>query len=287
MAVVLIPTPRRDFDPSEVAVAWQMLTRAGHSVRFATVDGSKPAGDEMMLTGRGLDPWSRVPGLSGAVVVGRPLRADKRARAAYARMSGSVEFRNPIRWDAIDLEETDGLYLPGGHRARGMREYLESSVLQQLIVDAFQRGMPLAAVCHGVLLVARSIDSESGHSVLYGRKTTALTWRQERLAWHIARRTRFWDPDYYRTYTESAGQPDGYMSVQQEVTRALAKPQDFLDVTPDLPDARRKAIGLRDSATDERPAFVVQDGDYLSARWPGDVHTLARRFGERLSELDS
>jgi hypothetical protein len=33
---------------------------------------------------------------------------------------------------------------------------------------------------------------------------------------------------------------------------------------------------------DERPAFVVEDGNYLSARWPGDVHTLARRLAERL-----
>jgi hypothetical protein len=30
--------------------------------------------------------------------------------------------------------------------------------------------------------------------------------------------------------------------------------------------------------TDERPAFVVEDGTYVSARWPGDVHTFAQRF---------
>ncbi len=34
--------------------------------------------------------------------------------------------------------------------------------------------------------------------------------------------------------------------------------------------------------SDERPAFVVRDGNYLSARWPGDVHTFARRFAEML-----
>ena len=34
----------------------------------------------------------------------------------------------------------------------------------------------------------------------------------------------------------------------------------------------------RDTLDDERPAFVVVDGQYVSARWPGDAHTFARRF---------
>jgi hypothetical protein len=34
---------------------------------------------------------------------------------------------------------------------------------------------------------------------------------------------------------------------------------------------------------DERPAFVVEDGSYISARWPGDIHTFARRFSSMLS----
>jgi hypothetical protein len=29
---------------------------------------------------------------------------------------------------------------------------------------------------------------------------------------------------------------------------------------------------------DARPAFVVQDRNYISARWPGDVHTFAKTF---------
>jgi len=35
--------------------------------------------------------------------------------------------------------------------------------------------------------------------------------------------------------------------------------------------------------TDERPAFLVQDGRYLSARWPGDVHTFAKTFSKMLA----
>ena len=121
--------------------------------------------------------------------------------------------------------------------------------------------------------------------MLHGRRTTALTWSLERRAWQLTRMTRFWDPDYYRTYREQPGQPAGYLSVQQEVTRALARPEDFIDVDPGGPDGALKRSGrARDSAWDDRPACVVEDGSYISARWPGDVHTFAARFADVVGE---
>jgi putative intracellular protease/amidase len=147
------------------------------------------------------------------------------------------------------------------------------------VVDFFDAQKPVAAICHGVLLAARSISPKTGQSVLHGYKSTALTWALENSAWRVARITRFWDPNYYRTYLEQTGDPDGYMSVQQEVTRALANPSDFLDVPETDPDYRRKTSGLqRDTINDARPAFVVRDRNYVSARWPGDVHTFAKAF---------
>jgi putative intracellular protease/amidase len=279
VAVVLMPIPDLDFDPTEVAVSWKVLGHAGHQVRFATPQGRAGRGDDLMVTGRGLDPWGFVPGLSHIVGVGRILRADARGRTAYGEMLQSEEFAHPLLWDDIDVKEFDGLILPGGHRARGMGSYLESPVLQHVVTQAFHRQLPVAAVCHGVLLAARSTDPETGHSVLYGRRTTGLTWSLERRAWHVARVTRFWDPDYYRTYPEQSGEPAGFRSVQEEVTRSLARESDFVDVDPDQSDASLKMSGrARDSPDDDRPAFVVADGNYLSARWPGDVHTFARRF---------
>ncbi len=278
MATVLIPVPARDSDPSEVAVSHGVLVAAGHTVRFATPEGRQAACDELMVTGEGLDPWGRVPGLRKLVAIGRILRADSVAHDAHRKLLADPAWQSPLRWDEIELDDFDGLLLPGGHRARGMREYLESPVLQGLVVEAFRRDLPVAAVCHGVLLAARSVDPETGKSVLHGRKTTALTWALERTAWQVARRTRFWDQNYYRTYLEEPGQPAGYMSVQQEVTRALADPADFLDTTDKLKSSGR----ARDRAADDRPAFVVEDGKYVSARWPGDVHTFAARFSALL-----
>jgi putative intracellular protease/amidase len=284
MSSILIPVPGRDFDPTEVAVSWQMVTQAGHQVVFATPGGTSAAADELMVTGRGLDPWSALPGLRRAVLAGRMLRAGQGARAAYAQLQRSPEFQHPVSWAEATLDGIDGLLLPGGHRARGMRGYLESEVLQRLVAGAFARELQVAAICHGVLLAARSTDPVTGRSVLFGRKTTALTWALERRAWRLARVTRFWDPDYYRTYPEQPGQPAGYMSVQAEVTRALAGPADFRDVPAGAPDFRLKTSGLRrDTASDPRPAFVVDDRNYLSARWPGDAYTFGQAFARKLS----
>jgi putative intracellular protease/amidase len=282
MAAVIIPIPRRDFDPSEVAVSWKVLTALGHTVFFATPDGEAGEADPLMISGKGLDPWGFLPGFSQVRIMGLILRANADARRAYRAMVADAAFMKPLRWDDVNPVEFDGLLLPGGHRARGMREYLESPILQKLVVAFFAADKPVAAICHGVLLAARSTDA-SGKSVLYGRRTTALTWSQERQAASIGRVARFWDPNYYRTYPDKSGEPKGYMSVQQEVTRALSSPSDFLEAPADAPDYGRKTSGTsRDTMSDDRPAWVVRDRNYVSARWPGDVHTFAKRFAEVL-----
>ncbi len=206
MAHVLFPLPSRDFDPSEVGVSWKMLTTSGHRVTFATPDGKPAECDPIMISGRGLDPWSNIPLLGAIRILGLMLRANKDARAAYAAMVKDPAFQRPVRWDEIRVEAFDGLLLGGGHRARGMRPYLESKELQLVVAKFFSAGKPVAAICHGVLLAARS-KLESGESVLAGRKTTSLTWTQEKTASAFAHVGRFWDRDYYRTYKEAAGEP--------------------------------------------------------------------------------
>ena len=279
MAKILIPLPGRDFDPTEVAIPWLLLTGRGHDVSFATPEGRASAADDLMLTGEGLDPWGFLPLLRNLPLFGRVLRAGKAARTAYAEMVQSVSFKQPLRWGDASVDAFDGIVFPGGHRARGMRVYLESPALQHLAVAFATEGKPIGAICHGVLVLARSIDPATGRSLLFGRKTTALTWSLERSAASLGRFVRFWDPQYYRTYRELPGQPAGYMSVQHEVTRALQHASDFKDVSPDDPLFRRKTSGLaRDSEGDHTPSWVVRDGSYISARWPGDANDFALQF---------
>jgi len=105
----------------------------------------------------------------------------------------------------------------------------------------------------------------------------------ERLAGRVGRIVRWWDPHYYRTYPDEPGEAEGYRSVEAEVKRALAVPSDFQDVGANDPDRWLKLSGrTRDRIENSRPAFVVRDGKYVSARWPGDAHTFAKIFTEVL-----
>lgn len=286
---ILIPLPNRDFDPTEVCISWKIIQDSGHEVVFATENGERAHCDPLMISGEGLDFWGFIPLLKKLKLVGNILRAQKDARDAYFAVEQDMAFLNPLRFDAVQTEDYDGIILPGGH-AKGMRQYLESKILQNIIVDFFEKKTaldehrPVGAVCHGVLVVARSISGKTGRSVLYGRKTTALTWAQESAAEKLSRVVRFWDPLYYRTYSESAEEPEGYWSVESEVKRAMESEDDFLAVPVDALDYKIKTNNIsRDTKGDARAAWVVQDGNYVSARWPGDAHSFAQTFTELLN----
>lgn len=281
MARVVLPMASWDADPSEVAIPWRVLTDAGHAVTFATADGARSHADVLMLSGEGLDPWGLVPGLMRLAVVGRVLAARRDARELYAALEREPAFLSPTRFDALRADDFDALVLPGGHRAPGIRPYLEDETLRSFVAAMFDADKPVGAICHGVVVAARAVSAKTGRSVLHGRKTTSLTWSQEGLAWSIGRVVRFWDPDYYRTYVEAPGEPRGARGVQAEVTAALASPSDYREVPSDDPERRRKTDGLhRDTPTDARPAFVVRDGRYVSARWPGDAYTFAKTLAD-------
>jgi putative intracellular protease/amidase len=152
------------------------LTNHGHSVVFATESGSPATADDIMLTGRGLDIWSAVPLLGRSAFLGRFLRANRDARDAYANMLQSPEYQQPVHWTAATIDDVDALLLPGGHRARGMRGYIDSDTLHRLVVEAFTRGLVVAAICHGVLLAARITVPRQRD-----RLTTGIRCRR----WHV------------------------------------------------------------------------------------------------------
>src|SRR5262245_27750251 len=181
MATVLVPLPDRDFDVTEVAVPWRLLTRAGHTVVFCTEKGdAAPSADPLLLTG---------------VLFGK-LGAANEACQFYRELETAEAFRRPRAWDAVDFADFDGLLLPGGH-APGMRQYLGSARLQEQVARFFALGRPVGAICHGVLVAARSVDPATGRSVLFERTTTCLAKYQERSAYWM---TSLKLGRYYRTY---------------------------------------------------------------------------------------
>ena len=189
------------------------------------------------------------PKLLTGVIFGK-LGADAEPIEFYRELERSPEFRSPITWDAIEPAAYDGLVLPGGH-AKGMRQYLASELLQRKVAEFWELGRPVGAICHGVLVLARA-------GVIRGSRTTCLPKYMERsaflaTAWRLGR--------YYRTYPAY---------VEDEVKAALEDPAGQFERGP-------RGTG-RGTAGDDTHAFVVEDGRYVSARWPGDAYLFARRF---------
>jgi putative intracellular protease/amidase len=244
---VLIPLPDLDFDVTEDAVPWRLLTDAGHEAVFATEHGGvAPAADQRLLDG---------------VIFGR-LGAYDEPKAFYRQLLQATAFQRPVAWASLNPADYDGLLLAGGH-APGMRQYLSSTLLQDKVAEIWTLGRPVGAICHGVLILARTREAGSGRSVIADRRTTCLPKYMERgayylTAWRLGR--------YYRTDAAY---------VQDEVTAALAEPSQFV---------RGPLTQRRGTSADDSAAFVVQDGNYLSARWPGDAYLFGKRFQRLLEE---
>ncbi len=245
MARILMPLPDRDFDVTEVAVPWKLVTAAGHEVVFSTEAGATPAADPLLLRG---------------VLFGK-LGAHPEPKRFYEELTATPGFVKPRPWTSLDVAEFDGLILPGGH-APGMKQYLGSADVHALIARFWQLDRPVGAICHGVLALARANDA-TGQGVLRDRKTTCLPKYMERSAYLLT----FWKLGrYYRTYPAY---------VEDEVRAALADADAQFVRGP-------KVRTARGTATDDGPAFVVEDGRYVSARWPGDAYKFARAFLARL-----
>lgn len=198
MPRVLIPLPDTDFDPTESATPWRVCVERGWTATFATENGAVASADHRLLMG----------------FVRGPLGAGPMGLRDYKRMIQTPEYQKPIRYDEIAVDEYDAILLAGGH-APGMKQFLESQVLQEKIVEFFKKDKGIGAICHGVLALARAIDPETGWSVIHDYKVTSLTKELEMIGyastfWLLGRR--------FRTY-------DAY--VEDEVRTALRDPRQY------------------------------------------------------------
>jgi putative intracellular protease/amidase len=234
MKRVLIPLPDRDFDLTEVAVPWKLFTDKGYKVVFATEKGKTAQTDPLLING---------------VIFGQ-LGAKPVAIEYYRELELTPGFINPISYAQINHEDFDLLHLPGGH-APGMRQYLESTQLQKKVLHFFKQEKIVGSICHGGVILARSIDPDTGKSVVYNKRMTALIKILEKLAYYLT----FWKlGKYYRTYPEY---------VQEEVSRNLADKKQFVTGNPLKP-------------------MVIIDGNLVTARWPDDVWLYAQSLIEKL-----
>lgn len=249
---ILIPLPSYGVDPSQISIPYKLLVDTDYNIVFATPTGQVAKADARILTGKGL-------GLLRSVIAAR-----KDAVEAYVEMEKSVDFQNPISYADINPADYYGVILPGGHDKR-VKEYLESDVLQSVIVAFFNANKHVGAIGHGVVLVARSIDPNTRASVIHEYATTAFLEKQEMYAYNL---TRLWLGDYFLTYPG--------MTVEKEVTHALIQSKYFVRG----PDTRK-----RDNYANLNHGFMVRDRNYISARWAGDMYNFSLGYVQMLQEI--
>ena len=209
--------------------------------------GTAPAADPRLLAG---------------VIFGQ-LGAAPEPRDFYAELPRPRSSRAPIVLGASGPAEFDGLLLPGGH-APGMRQYLGSPVCSSR---------------------SRGSGRWAGRSA---RSATACwCWRAPATR---PRAAACWP-------TASTTCLPKYMERSAYLTdRLAARP-----LLPHVSGLRRgrgrgragrpgrqfrrgpRTLSRRGTATDDTAAFVVEDRNYLSARWPGDAYLFGRRFCDLLS----
>lgn len=235
---VLIPIPDNDFDLTEISIPWKHFKENNFHITISTENGKVGKTDPLLITG---------------VIFGQ-LGAKPEAIAAYRDLEKDGSFLHPIPYNEIDPHQYDALHLPGGH-AKGMHQYLESKILQNKVLEFVKQEKVISAICHGPIVLARTIDPETGKSILHGRKLTSLTKRLEKLAYYL---TSWKLGTYYRTYPEY---------VQDEIIKTLEHKSDYLT---------GKSIW--------KP-FCVEDGNLITSRWPNDIYLFSQKVVEKIKNI--
>lgn len=237
---ILMPLPDNDFDPTEAAIPWKLCTSHGMHVFISTEQGHIPQTDLNRLNGP-------LPGL---------ISAGANVKSAYKEMTQDPLFQKPIPYAEIDHDQYNALLLPGGDALR-MRQYLDSELLRSKVLGFWQQGKLIGAICHGMLVIARTIDPQTRRSVLYGRKVTALPSSLDRLVYRL---DRWFIKHGYIMYDQC---------VADEVRNSLARPEDFV-----------RGPGLL-------APFAVVDGNLITARYFSDAELFTKRFIEGLEKRRS
>ena len=235
---VIIAIPNNDFDLTEVSIPWKYFVKNGFNITFSTEKGGVAKADPLLITG---------------VIFGK-LGAKPEAIKSYLKLKQNEAFKNPIPYNNIKPEQYDALLLPGGH-AKGMRQYLESTVLQNKVLKFVKLNKIIGAICHGPLVLARTINPDTNKSVLHERKLTSLTKKLEKIAYYLT----FWKLGrYYRTYPEY---------VQDEIIKSLKTKDNYL------------------TGESIWKPFVIEDNNLITARWPNDIHLFAQTLVDKIKNL--
>lgn len=143
---------------SELTHAWHVFEEAGFEQTLVS-----PAGGPVPLEPRAL----KFPNY------------DKTAKAWRADPARMALLENTASPDEIDPHDYDAIYFTGGHAV--MYDFPDSSGLQQITREIFERGGIVSSVCHGYCGLLNTTLSD-GSYLISGRRMTGFAWQEEVLA---------------------------------------------------------------------------------------------------------
>ena len=251
---IIVPLPQMGYDHTEVSIPWKLLTDIGHVVTFATPDGTPSGGADPHVLSQ--DCWG---------FLGRFMRHVPGSVDAYHEMIASTAYHNPIAIDKIISANYDALLIPGGHYP-GVTSLLTDRYLQEVVAPAFfhKPHKVVGAICHGVLVLSRG-------RLLKGVRTTIVPVFMEAPAAFATKYLAGLAPEDYQLSTTFPH----YTADELIAAKAIYErgPLDFIAViAPGTP-------------TRHAHTFLVEDGNYVSARFWGDAAAYGLRIAKKLEEL--
>ncbi len=239
--MILVLLPDIGYHPAELSVPCKALLDAGFELQFVTLSGKKSRADDNLLDVKSCLLTRFFTGSS----------ADQRK---HRELIKSDAFCNPKSITDTNLQNAQGIFIPGGF-GKGMKAFIESAEVWRLLADAFIKNLPVATVGQAVRVLTRVVDPRTGVPVIYDRKTTGLPKWFEHAAWMMTRKTL---GDHFKMYP-------GYL--EQEVRANLHHQRNFLSGSTSW----IFALG-------HNSPCVIQDRQYLSARWTADCDRLSLKF---------
>ncbi len=143
----------------EVAVPHRRFTEAGWRITVATPGGAAPTLDRLSLGIAGGLPWKR--------------KQVKRYLDSIADV-----LAHPVALDAVDPDDVDLVFYPGGHGP--MEDLAYDSTSGAILTSRIESGRPLALLCHAPAAI-NAATRPDGTSPFAGRRMTGLSNREELL----------------------------------------------------------------------------------------------------------
>jgi putative intracellular protease/amidase len=112
----------------------------------------------------------------GGEIPGYGHDADELTRTMLASPTFAARLRSTLRLAEVDPSAYAAVFFPGGYGL--LFDLTEDADSQRLTASFFERGAPVAAVCHGPAALSR-VRRADGTSILAGRDVTGFTREEE------------------------------------------------------------------------------------------------------------